>query len=106
MTNPIIIEDTKENVLTILIAVPGHDKNSINMHVKGRFLYVHAKNDLKEAINGRVVSGAKSFDFDVNKQFELRESYVKGEISAEVRNGLLKIVILEAENVPKEIEIT
>jgi HSP20 family protein len=84
------IEKDKYDVLFIDVAVPGYDKENINVEIKGNSLYISGK---AAKSKDRHVIAKNIFSDDFERSILLDENYASGEIDAIIENGILRIVV-------------
>jgi len=96
-----------EKAYKILLAVPGLEKEWLEISVKENILTIESKNDNKSKSSSYYL---KQFDYSsFTKRFELADKIDLDKISAEYSDGILTISLInkdqEAMNTMKKIEI-
>ena len=96
------IEKDKYDVLFIDIALPGYNKENVNVEIKGNKLYISGKATKSE---NRSVIEKNIFSGDFKRCINLHENYASGEVDAKIENGILKIVIKPTKPFSNKINI-
>ena len=85
------------DMFIIHLAIPGYDKTKIGISQKKNKLTITGKKDADSVQNFKI----KEFDFSsFERSFYLPEDVQNDKIEASVENGILKVVILKAEQKP------
>ena len=103
------IKETKDNYL-IEMDLPGYDKDNINLSLKDGYLSISAKVEKEENQNDEEKYVRKErFYGECSRSFYVGDNLTEEDISAEFKNGILKITVPKKEeklsNETKYIEI-
>ena len=103
------IKETKDNYL-IEMDLPGYDKDNINLSLKDGYLSISAKVEKEENENEEEKYVRKErFYGECSRSFYVGDNLTEEDISAEFKNGILKITVPKKEEKPsnetKYIEI-
>ena len=88
-----------EDRLELAYLVVGHDPKNVEVSLTQDKIHIHAKSDVDNSAYGQFVK-------NINETINLSKDYDGTTASAEIRNGILKIVVdKKEEQKPKRISI-
>ena len=91
------IKETKDNYL-IEMDLPGYDKDNINLSLKDGYLSISAKVEKEENENEEEKYVRKErFYGECSRSFYVGDNLTEEDISAEFKNGILKITVPKKE---------
>ncbi len=99
---PVDIFETKD-ALTVVVDLPGVDKDNVDVRVEENILTIKGKADYEPPANPVL----EEFNLQgYYRQFQLSDEVDQGRISAESRNGVLTIILPKAEKSrPRQIKV-
>ena len=96
------IKETKDNYL-IEMDLPGYDKDNINLSLKDGYLSISAKVEKEENENEEEKYVRKErFYGECSRSFYVGDNLTEEDISAEFKNGILKITVPKKEEKPSD----
>ena len=102
------IKETKDNYL-IEMDLPGYDKDNINLSLKDGYLSISAKVEKEDNSEEEKFVRRERFCGECSRSFYVGDNLTEEDISAEFKNGILKITVPKKEEKPsnetKYIEI-